>query len=78
MCVQLLKYNLPILYSVIPTLRSVAMLPHTFGPPYLKILDPPLAALYIFNLFFVRKGHNNDSNQPGIYDITDENLSAVG
>ena len=40
--VQLLKYNLLILYSIIPTLHSVAMLPHAFGPPYSKILDPPL------------------------------------
>ena len=42
MCVQLLKYNLPILYSIIPILRSVAMLPRRFRPPIQKILDPPL------------------------------------
>ena len=29
-------------YSIKPTLRSVAMLPRAFGPPYSKILDPPL------------------------------------
>ena len=32
-CVQLLKYNLPILYSIIPTLRLFAMLPLAFAPP---------------------------------------------
>ena len=30
---QLFKYNLPILYSIIPTLRSVALLPRSFRPP---------------------------------------------
>ena len=42
MCVQLLKYNLTILCSIISTLRSVAMLSRVFRPPHSKILDPPL------------------------------------
>ena len=36
MCVQLLKCNLTILYSVIPTLRSVVLLPRAFWAPLLE------------------------------------------
>ena len=47
------KYNLPILYSIIPTLCSVPMLPRAFGPPYSKILDPPLIAGILRSTLFV-------------------------